>query len=84
MFDSQQVEPALKRNKAEYRALFFRKLWVGALWLVAVVPMVILVPQERAGVAVAIWMGTFIVVLAYLEARRVAIFRRDLKNRGGS
>lgn len=78
-----QLEPVLEHNRRESRALLRRMLWAGGVAVIAIVPLAIMTPPERAGVVVGLWMGTLLVVLSYLEARRIALFRKDLRERRG-
>ena len=80
MFDFPQLfEPVLEHNRRESKALFVRMLQAGLVALVVLVPIAILTPTDRAGFAITFWMGGFIIVIGYLEAKRIAIFRRDLR-----
>ena len=79
MFELEHLEPKLEHNRQESRVLF-RRIWQAALVaLVVLVPVGVLTPPDRAGLAIGSWMGTFLVVAGYFEARRVMVFLRDLR-----
>ena len=75
------LEPQLQHNREQYDRLLRRKRQLLVIAVLSVFPITLLVPDDAW---IPAWIGLVILVgcaFAFLEIRRVLIFRRDLRER---
>ena len=74
-------EPELERNRREYEDVGMKKIQATVWLFFGLIVSGVLTPQRLYPILVGVWTGVSILVFGYLEARKAAIYRRDLRER---